>query len=84
MKPVCYLSPDELLVSRDIDKKDYWCSPDLTPDVQNALPTSLLLFDSLYRDGFQLVLDVQENMPALNRLCLNSTVLLTLGRFNPN
>ncbi|KAK5742039.1 hypothetical protein LTR17_003547 [Elasticomyces elasticus] len=49
MKPVYYLNPDDLVWSRDIDRREMGLDEEAPPDQPNALPTVLLLLDDTIR-----------------------------------
>ncbi|KAK5719496.1 hypothetical protein LTR15_008020 [Elasticomyces elasticus] len=61
MKLVYYLNPDDLVWSRDIDRREMGLDEEAPPDQTNALPTILLLLDGRESTDPALVLDVADN-----------------------
>ncbi|KAK3641582.1 hypothetical protein LTR56_011183 [Elasticomyces elasticus] len=61
MKPVYYLSSDDLVWSRDIDRREMGMDEEAPHDQTNALPTVLLLLSGRESTDPALVLDVAHN-----------------------
>jgi len=66
MRPVAFLYPIPLAISRDINKLDYWAPPGHSRlDQSNALPTVLLLLEGDEAGGPSLVLDIADSESCL-------------------